>query len=490
MGWPISWSAHLFLLFLQVETTHYNNSIMKRLVKTLLVAGTALLPLSGCDLNAPIAKPRLVVMTDIGPGEVEPDDMESAVRLMAYADMYEIEAICTTIGWNCDPYPEEWARYLDTVVTAYEHDVSNLMKRSRQTEFQPIEEENKVQKIGYWPSAEYIRSRCVMGSKRAGIGVIGEGNDSPGSDLLIKLALEDDPRPIWVTSWGGSNTLAQAIWRYKQTATPEELRKFVQKFRIYTITDQDMQYSMRMNRAFSSHQWMRQEFKDDLLFIWDESAWLNQCENGKQNWDKYAAQIQGKGELGKAYPKYLWGVEGDTPSFLHVMPNGLGNPNIPAQVTWGGYHVMAMCPDSLTYAYTNWQQPVKDISNGYEMRFYPDEFNDFAARMQWAAEGKGNHNPVIEVNEASSSEAKGLVLDASKSRDIDGDSISFRWWIQPEAGTVDTSKIVLMGTETDHLTIRCADTTQLGKTLHIICEGHDNGPFSLVAYKRLQIDLN
>ena len=32
-------------------------------------------------------KPRLVVCTDIAPGDVEPDDMESMVRLMAYADI-------------------------------------------------------------------------------------------------------------------------------------------------------------------------------------------------------------------------------------------------------------------------------------------------------------------------------------------------------------------------------------------------------------------
>ena len=36
-------------------------------------------------------KPRLVVCTDIGAPDVEPDDMESAIRLMAYADLFEIE---------------------------------------------------------------------------------------------------------------------------------------------------------------------------------------------------------------------------------------------------------------------------------------------------------------------------------------------------------------------------------------------------------------
>ena len=41
-------------------------------------------------------KPRLVVCTDIAPADVEPDDMESMVRLMAYADMFEIEALLTS----------------------------------------------------------------------------------------------------------------------------------------------------------------------------------------------------------------------------------------------------------------------------------------------------------------------------------------------------------------------------------------------------------
>ena len=40
-------------------------------------------------------KPRIVVLTDIAPGDTEPDDMESVVRLLAHADLFEIEAIIT-----------------------------------------------------------------------------------------------------------------------------------------------------------------------------------------------------------------------------------------------------------------------------------------------------------------------------------------------------------------------------------------------------------
>ena len=311
-------------------------------------------------------KPRIVVLTDIGPAEVEPDDNESAVRLLAYADRFEIEAIVTTIGWNCDPYPEEWAEYLYRVIDGYEVDVQNLMKRSGQTAFLSPEEEQGSQKLGYWPSADYIRSRSVMGSPRAGIGVIGPDNDSAGSELLILLADEDDPRPIWVCSWGGANTLSQAIWKVQQTRTPEAFQAFLRKFRLYTITDQDMVYAMRMDRAYSSHQWLRREFADDLMLVWDESAWLNQNALGVRNWEKYATLIQGHGEMGKVYPHYLWGVEGDTPSFLNVMPNGLNDPEHPEQVGWGGCHLFGISPDGETSAWTNWQEPLRSISSSYE----------------------------------------------------------------------------------------------------------------------------
>ena len=438
-------------------------------------------------------KPRLVVCTDIAPADVEPDDMESMVRLMAYADLFEIEALITSVGWNCDPYPKEWAQYLQRVIEAYRKDVPKLMKRSEQKSFLPLEKENGQQQIGYWPSADYLKSRAVMGSERGGIKVIGEGNDSQGSDLLIRLADEDDPRPIYVAAWGGANTLAQAIWRVKQTRSTEDLKRFVRKFRIYTITDQDMQYNMRMDRAYSSHMWLRKEFSDDLLFIWDEGAWQEQCELGKRHWQQHKEHIQGKGALGHEYPDYKWGVEGDTPSFLYVMPNGLTDPEDPHQAGWAGYHERGLCADSLTTAWTSWQEPLRSISVGYKTRFYPDELNDFMARMQWADEGSGNRNPQVIVGGNKGREAifikanpgEVVRLDASQSMDPDGDGLTFCWWQQPEIGK---TKVTISQSEESIATIRIpADAVD--DTIHIICEVHDNGPFHLVSYRRMIISF-
>ena len=65
-------------------------------------------------------------------------------------------------------------------------DVPNLMRRSGQSEFLPMESEIGQQELGYWPRADYIKSRALMGREHGGIKVIGEGNDSPGSELLIR----------------------------------------------------------------------------------------------------------------------------------------------------------------------------------------------------------------------------------------------------------------------------------------------------------------
>lgn len=437
-------------------------------------------------------KPRVVILTDIAPGNVEPDDMESMVRLMTYADQVEIEGLITTIGWNCDPYPVEWADSLHRVIDAYEHDVSNLAKRSGQKGFLPLKTEQGRQRIGYWPSADYLRSRVAMGSVRAGIGVIGEGNSSAGSDLIIRLVDEQDPRPLWVCCWGSGNTLAQAIWQVKQQRTAEELRTFLRRLRVYTITDQDMHYSMRKNRAYSSHQWMRREFADDLLFIWDESAWLTQCELGSKGWSQYASEIQGKGQLGAVYPTYKYGVEGDTPSFLHVLPNGLHNPDEPEQVGWAGCFRRAVSPDSLTMAWTNWQQPQKGISRNYEERFYSAIFRDFAARMAWAQNGTGNRNPIVIVNgrkgtmpiNVNTRPGKTVTLNASRSFDPDGHQLTFKWWIQTDAGHCpDSVTLRTLGSQA-HITL--PENSQPAE-IHIICEVEDNAPIPLCSYRRIII---
>lgn len=439
-------------------------------------------------------KPRIVILTDIAPGDIEPDDMESMIRLLVHADQFEIEALIASGGWNSSgrAYPASWINILDTVITAYGEDLPNLMKRSEQKAFLPLMKENEQQRIGYWPSKDYLRSRTMPGSVNLGNEEIGEKNDSQGSDFIIKLVDEEDTRPLWIAVWGGGNTLAQAIWRVKKERTKERLEAFLHKLCVYTITDQDVPWAERhSNYSFSSHQWMRHEFEKDLLFIWDESAWLSQCEIGAKNWSEYAAQIQNHGNLGRIYPKYKYGVEGDTPSYLHVMPNGLNDPTMPKQVGWGGYSEWGLGMDKETYSYTNYAGKAKDISAKYEVYFYPAIFNNFAARMSWAKEGKGNRNPIVIVNKnrnidiikLSPKQGKSIVLDASKSYDPDGDQLTFKWWVMPESGTYEGDITIQNKTASRAKVLVPSDAA--GKTLHVICEVTDNGTPHLTSYRRI-----
>lgn len=505
--WVRVWDVVNWRLILWVIQNNYLTSrinLKMTIMKHVLLkcfAPLGVMAMAACAAEVPSEgeyKPRVVILTDIAPVETEPDDMESMVRLLSHADLYEIEAIITASGWNSSgrEYPEEWGQYLQTVIDAYEKDLPNLMKRSEQSEFKPLAEEADKQMIGYWPSADYLRSRVFSGSKHLGVSHIGADNVSPGSDYILSLAREDDERPLWVLVWGGGNTVAQSLWQARNSDDKELLGDVLDKIRIYTITDQDVDWIKRAQHDLSSHQWMREEFGDSLFFIWDESAWLSQNEIGAAHWPEYEQHIQGKGNMGAVYPRYRWGVEGDTPSFLYVMPTGLNDPENPSDISWGGYFKSGMTADSVTSCYTNISPEVKAVSRKYEELFYPAVFNNFAARMAWAHEGKGNRNPVAVVNGkkglapivVNARGGESITLDASQSTDPDGDNINVKWSLLPEAGNADVEGVVIADPDSPktELTLPALDK---GSRVNVLCTVTDNGTPVLTSYRRVIIDI-
>ena len=129
------------------------------------------------------AKPRLFVLTDLAN---EPDDEESLVRLLAYANEFDIEGIAATTSCHLRQNPRE--DILRRTIAAYGEAWTNL----------------NVHAQGY-PAVERLFAVAVSGQPR--FGVEGVGEPSPGSRLLAKAIKSDDSRPLWVSIWGGAENI-------------------------------------------------------------------------------------------------------------------------------------------------------------------------------------------------------------------------------------------------------------------------------------------
>ncbi|HKJ42440.1 MAG TPA: DUF1593 domain-containing protein [Sunxiuqinia sp.] len=162
-------------------------------------------------------KPRVFVLTDI---ENEPDDAMSMVRFLVYSNQFDIEGLAatTSIHQQKRVAPER----IRKIAEAYGKVRDNLEKHEH----------------GF-PTGNFILSKITEGLPEYGMTAVGKGKDSPASEKLIQAVDKDDPRPLWVTAWGGPNVLAQALWKVRNTRSAEELKEFVSKLRVYTISDQD-----------------------------------------------------------------------------------------------------------------------------------------------------------------------------------------------------------------------------------------------------------
>jgi hypothetical protein len=152
------------------------------------------------------------------------------VRFLVYSNEYDVEGlVATTSTWQRDATRTD---IMDQVIDAYAPVQGNLLKHAR----------------GFL-AADELRGLVKPGQPGYGLAAIGADKMTPGAQQIIDAADRPDPRPLWVSVWGGANTLAQALLHVRETRTPAELERFVSKLRVYSISDQD-----------DAGPWIRREF--------------------------------------------------------------------------------------------------------------------------------------------------------------------------------------------------------------------------------------
>jgi hypothetical protein len=436
-------------------------------------------------------KNRVIVLTDISN---EPDDEQSMVRFLVYSNEYDVEGIVATTS--------TWLRKtnrLDLIqrqIEAYGKVRGNLLKHAP----------------GF-PTAEHLLSVAKAGSREYGMAGVGEGKATDGSKHIIAVLDKPDPRPVWISVWGGANTLAQALWDIRQSRSETDLRQFVRKLRVYTISDQD-----------DTGRWLRINFPDLSYIVspsnddWKEywrATWTGisgdrHYRNGPMHkfhlvdnpWLEENV-INNHGPLGALYPKTAYIMEGDTPAFLGLIRNGLGWHASPAYGGWGGRYLLYQSYAETRPIWTNNQDTRDTVVAEDGQTYISDQAtiwrwreayqHDFAARMDWCVAdeyAKANHNPIAVLNgdatkallELNARPGETVALSAAGSKDPDGHDIDTHWFVYREAGTFNNE--VRLTASSGEKTSFVAPAVKQPATIHVILQLKDGGNPPLFSYRR------
>ncbi len=352
----------------------------------------------------------------------DPDDVQSMVRFLLYANEFDIEALIASSATFAN-YADK--QHILDMLDLYDQIDENLRKYD-----------------SLYPMTDSLRAVTFQGRTGTwGKSIsynIGEGKDSEASNAIINIVDKPDPRPVYIGVWGDCSNIAQAIWKVQNTRNEAELQTFLSKIRIHQIAHQDETIDWLLDNfpdlfiIYSANTYQGMFGSSDTL---SDLAWID--ENIRFN----------HGPLGAAYPESGWSgtgvIEGDSPSFLWLVSanRGLNDPEDPTQPSWGGQFIR----DDTTSHYL-------DGVGGSSISMWRADYQaEFALRADWMVSdtsytltssitGMGSITPVDGLYNKGAAFNVTAIPAAGYQFDGWGGDLSGR--INPVQLTMDTNKII------------------------------------------------
>ncbi|MEM1134733.1 MAG: DUF1593 domain-containing protein [Bacteroidota bacterium] len=288
--------------------------------------------------------PRVIVSTDIGGSD--PDDFQSMVHFLVYADRFHIEGLISS------PPHNGRIEHIHEAIATYTIDYQKLKQHGK---FPSPKKLLKVTKQGA------TGPQTTMNPEKL----------SEGAEWIIKQALKKNDNPLYILVWGSITDVAQAVHH-------EPIIK--EKIRVYYIgswnTKQD---SLSRNYLFNNH--------PDLWWIENNSTFRGMYMGGEQgddlgNLSFVEHNVKNYGALGKLFWEQKKDIKmGDTPSVLYLLH---GNPAIPEGESWGGAFVKTphganyWTDDTNKILIENNRPGAKTVN-----KWRKDYLTDWKKRMQW-----------------------------------------------------------------------------------------------------------
>lgn len=466
-----------------------------------------------CDPLVKSSLPQVFILTDVSN---EPDDQESLVRLLVHADLYNITGLAAVTSYwlNFTTYPD----VIHEVVSNYS----------------AVRDQLQSHTTGIFPTSEYLKTIIHSGSTSYGLAALQKPLSNASSHLIS--VVDSLSEPLYIQAWGGTNVLAAALNYISLTRSQGNIDSFINKLRIYTISDQD-------NSGF----WIRARFPS-IQYISSSHAWNYY---GDATWPGISGEIYYSFDKGgpdtslvtkdwlaehiqigpfgaSTYITPAFIMEGDSSSMLFTVQNGLNDPEHPEYGGWGGRYK----PDDLsrvsgshfgdTFDYVRGLNGDTFVSNKATIWRWREAFQaEFAARMQWTIENSTaiQHPPVVVVDgdcgfqplitQVNPSEV--IKLDASASFSPDNMPLNLNWTHYREisltqGNLVEVPEISILCETTDckqvslvvpNVTISCATSLALHpnpsditcKAFHIILAVKNRVELGMTRYKRVILEV-